>query len=87
MLKPVSCDHVTSFNYDDKKARDVGLTCWCHLSSIMPDSIFYENMRQRIICSFSYLFVVCFCFCFFVFLQGDTSVFLGMKEMESVLSL
>ena len=27
MLKPVSCDHVTSFDYDDKKARDVGLTC------------------------------------------------------------
>ena len=27
VLKPVSCDHVTSFNYDDKKARDVGLTC------------------------------------------------------------
>ena len=27
VLKPVSCDHVTSFNYDDKKARDAGLTC------------------------------------------------------------
>ena len=26
-LKPVSCDHVTSCNYDGKKARDVGLTC------------------------------------------------------------
>ena len=27
VLMPVSCDHVTSFNYDDKKARGVGLTC------------------------------------------------------------
>ena len=27
VLKPVSCDHVISFNYDGKKARDVGLTC------------------------------------------------------------
>ena len=34
LLKPVSCDHVTSFNYDGKKAKDVGLTCWCHLSSM-----------------------------------------------------
>ena len=65
VLKPVSCDHVTSFNYDDKKARDVGLTCWCHLSNIMPDSIFHESMRERITCSFLYLFVVCFFFFFF----------------------
>ena len=27
VLKPVSCDHVISFNYDGKRARDVGLTC------------------------------------------------------------
>ena len=27
VLKPVSCDNVTSFNYDGKKARDVGLIC------------------------------------------------------------
>ena len=71
VLKPVSCDHVTSFNYDDKKARDVGLTCWCHLSNIMPDSIFHESMTQGITCTvsfclfvFSYLFVVCFFFIF-----------------------
>ena len=37
----------------------------------MPDSIFHESMIQEAI-----------------FLGGvDTSVFLGMKEMESVLSL
>ena len=89
-LKPVSYDHLTSFNYDDKKARNVGLTCRCHLSNIMSDSIYQKSMRQGINCSvlfrlfvFPYLFVVCF---FFVF-WGDTSVFLRMKEMESVLSL
>ena len=85
MLKPVSCDHVTEFNYDDKNARDVGLTCSCHLSNVMPDSIFHESMRQGITCSvsfclfvFSYLFVVCFLF----FFRRNTSVFLRMKEME-----
>ena len=60
-MKPVSCDHVTSFNYDDKKARDVGLTCWCHLSNNMPDSIFHESMRQGIT--------------FFFLMRGDTSCF------------
>ena len=40
VLKPVSCDHVISFNYDGKRARDVGLTCWCHLSNIMPVFIY-----------------------------------------------
>ena len=35
---------MTSFNYGGKKARDVGLTCRCHLSNIMPDSIFYDSM-------------------------------------------
>ena len=44
VLKPVSCYYMTSFNYGAKKARDVGLTCRCHLSNIMPDSIFYESM-------------------------------------------
>ena len=80
MLKPVSCNHVTSFNYDDKKARDVGLTC-CHLSNIMPDSVFYESMRQEVTCFFLF-----FSF-FFFFFRGDTSIFLRMKEMESVSSL
>ena len=57
VLKPVSCNNVTSFNYDGKKARDVGLTCWCHLSNIMPDSIFHESMSYGITC---------------LFFQGDT---------------
>ena len=33
-----------SGSYGGKKARDGGLTCRCHLSNIMPDSIFYDNM-------------------------------------------
>ena len=95
VLKPVSCDHVTSFNYDDKKARDIGLTCWCHLSYIMPDSIFHESMRQEITCSVSFCLFFCIClsaFSFF-FLRGDTSrvrlcvVFLRMEVTEPVLSL
>ena len=35
---------MASFNYGGKKARDVGITCRCYLSNIMPDSIFYESM-------------------------------------------
>ena len=82
---------MTSFVYDDKKARDVGLTCSCHLSNIIPDSIFHESIRQGITCFFfcfffPYLFAVCL-FVFVLFLRGDTYVFLRMKEMESVLSL
>ena len=68
MFKPVSYDHVKSFSYDDKKARDVGLTGWCRLSNIMLDNIFHEIIRQGItfrsvsfwLFVFSYLFVVCF---------------------------
>ena len=44
VLTHVSCDHVTSSNYDNEKARNVGLTCRCHLSNIMPGSIFHENL-------------------------------------------
>ena len=60
----------------------------------MPDSIFHESMRQGItVCFFFFGFVFGFfvavvvvvvVFCFFC---GVTSVFLKMKEMESVLSL
>ena len=64
-LKPVSCDHVTSFNYDDKKARDVDLTCWCHQSNIMLDSIFHENMRQGIT-----QITLSFSFCLLLFNNG-----------------
>lgn len=42
---PVSCFCMTSFNYVGKEARDVGLTCRCHLSIIMTDSIFYDSME------------------------------------------
>ena len=58
MLTPVSCCYITSFNYGGKKARDVGLTGRCHLSNIMPDSIFYDNM------GWGMTQFVFFCFCF-----------------------
>ena len=51
----------------------------------MSDDIFYESMRQGIANSaFLNLFVVCF---IFIFLRADTSLFLRIKEKESVLSL
>ena len=39
VLTLVSCYYMTSFNYGGKKARDVDVTCKCHLSNIIPDSI------------------------------------------------
>ena len=43
--------HLTSFNCDSKGARDVGLTCKCHLSNIMPDkssaSTAYCGLEER----------------------------------------
>ena len=33
----------TSFDYDGKGTRDVSLTCKCHLSNIMSDSMFNET--------------------------------------------
>ena len=55
-LTPVSCYYMTSFNYDGKEARDVGLTCSCHLSNIMPNSIFYDSMGWGITCLFLFFF-------------------------------
>ena len=46
-LTPASCYYMTSLNHGGKKPRDVGLTCRCHLSNIMPDSIFYDSMGWR----------------------------------------
>ena len=71
-LTPVSCYYMTSFNYGGKKARDVGLTCGCHLSNIVPDSIFYDSMGWGITCRFLF------------FLRVITTVFLIIKEMDSV---
>ena len=74
VLTPVSCCYMTSFNYGGKKTRDVGLTCRCHLSNIMPDSIYHDSMgcgtTQFLLVFFVYLFVCLlfrFIFCFFVF--------------------
>ena len=66
VLTPVSCDHVTSFNYNDKKARDVDLTCWCHLSNII-----LFCFVCLFVFFFLYFFVVCiFCQVIFLFPSG-----------------
>ena len=74
---------MTSFNYGGKKPRDVGLTCRCHLSNFMPDSIFYVSMgwgmTQLLLLLFFYFFI-------FFFLRGGIAVFLSIEEMDSVLS-
>ena len=52
--------HMTSFNYDAKEARNVGLSCRCHLSNSRIVSSL-ENMLERITCLWlcvSVLFVV-----------------------------
>ena len=77
-LTPVSCYYMASFNYGGTKARDVGLTCRCHLGNIMPDTIFYDSMGWGITCRGFFLFVFCF------FLRVITIVVLSIKEMDSV---
>ena len=72
-LTCVLCYYLTSFNYGGKKARDVGLSCRCYLSNVLPDSIFYDSMGWGITCGF-----------FFFFLRVITIVFLSIKEMDSV---
>ena len=64
VLTSVSCYYMTSFNYGGKKARDVDLTCRCHLNNIMPDSIFYDSLGWGLTC-----------LDFFVFLKGDNHCF------------
>ena len=56
-LKPVSCYYMTSFIYGSKEERDVSLTCRCHLSNIMPDSIFYGSIGWEIILFYFILFI------------------------------
>ena len=55
-LTCVSCYYLTSFNYGGKKARDVGLSCRCYLSNVLPDSIFYDSMGWGITCGFFFFF-------------------------------
>ena len=64
-LTPVSCYYMISFYYGGKKARDVGLTCRCHLSNIMSDSIFCDSMGWGITCLFFFLLSL------FFFFKGD----------------
>ena len=39
---------MTLFNHGGKKARDVGFIYRCHLSFIMPVSIFYDSLDWKI---------------------------------------
>ena len=57
VLTLISCYYMTSFNYGDKKARDVSRICRCHLSNIVRDSIFCDSMEWKI---------TFFCFVFFL---------------------
>ena len=69
VLRPVFYYYMTSFNYGGKKARDVYLTCRCHLNNIMSNSIFYDSIGWGITCPF---------------LKGIITVFLSIKEKDSV---
>ena len=60
MLTPVFYCYIILFNYGGKKARDVGLSCRCHLNNILPNSTFYESMGWRVTCLFCFvLFFIC----------------------------
>ena len=62
VLTPVSCFHITSFNYGAKEVRDADPACGCHQSNIIPDSIFSVNIAQCVTCLFIFsflLFYVC----------------------------
>ena len=69
------CNGVASFNCDDKKTSVLGLTCWCHMSNIMPDFFFHERIWQRLTC---FIFFMYFVFANVVALSLwiDTSVFI-----------
>ena len=77
---------MASFKYGGKKARDVGLTCRCHLSNVMPGSIFYDSMGWGMT---QFLFLCCCSFVFYksFFTVVVIAVFLSIEEMDSVLSL
>ena len=86
VLISVSCDHVTSFNYDDKEARDVGPTCGSHLRIIMADSISHEKTWDRdnlflFFCFFVFVFV--FSFCLFVCLNVVSFSFVVILQFSS----
>ena len=91
VLTPVSCYDMASFNYRGKEAKDVGLTCRCHLINIMPDSIFYNSIGMgmtQFFCCFCFSFVVVVVVVVVVFSLGVViTVLLSIEEMDSVLSL
>ena len=78
---------MTSFDYGGKKARDEGLACRCHLSNIMPDSIFHDSMGWGMTQLLLLLLLLFFVVVVVVFLGVEVAVFLSIEEMDSVLSL
>ena len=61
-------------------------SCWCHFSTIMPDRIFHESMRQGITCSAGFVclfFRICL-LCASFFLQGDTSACCPQDERHGM---
>ena len=68
-----------SFDYDDKEARDVGLSCRCHTSDSQIVSSM-ENMLERITCLWLCVNLCIFCFAFyfaFLFFRFFLRLFVG----------
>ena len=74
---------LASFNYGGKKERYMALTCRCHLSNIIPDSIFCDSMEWGVTCFFLlfFLFFVCLLVCFFE--RMINTFFLNIKETKA----
>ena len=68
--------HVTSFNYDAKEARDVGLSCRCHLSnSQIVSSVL--NTLERITCLWLYVSLcICCRYCYVFYFCSSVCLFI-----------
>ena len=53
--------HMASFNYNSKEARDVDLSCWCHLSDSRIVSSRESNLLLWLCVN---LFICCCCCCY-----------------------
>ena len=83
LLTPALFYCVTSFKYDGKKARVVGLACKCYLSRIMTASILKAWVRNKLFVVVAVLFLLLWFIylCCFDFFMGGASFFLGVKDM------
>ena len=79
----VLCFHMTSFNYGAKGVRDVDHACRCHLSNIMPDSIFSVNIAWCVTCLL--LFVLFYFLC--VFRVIFSAVFIRTNKVLSFITI